>query len=43
MARDPTKEPVFQKLVRTFLNTKPQPHKPKKKKFAKKTTKKPGR
>jgi hypothetical protein len=28
---DPTKDPEFQKVVRTFLQTKPEPHKPKKK------------
>jgi hypothetical protein len=28
---DPTKEPEFQKVVQTFLHTKPQPQKPKKK------------
>jgi hypothetical protein len=28
---DPTKDPEFQKVVQTFLHTKPQPHKPKKK------------
>jgi len=39
---DPTKDPEFQKVVRTFLHTKPQPHKPKKKK-AKKVAKKPAR
>jgi len=27
----PTKDPAFQKIVQTFLHTKPQPHKPKKK------------
>jgi hypothetical protein len=25
---DPTKDPKFQKVVRAFLHTKPQPHKP---------------
>jgi hypothetical protein len=25
---DPTKNPEFQKVVQTFLHTKPQPHKP---------------
>jgi hypothetical protein len=25
---DPTKEPEFQKVVQTFLHTKPKPHKP---------------
>jgi len=25
---DPTKDPEFQKVVQTFLHTKPQPHKP---------------
>jgi hypothetical protein len=24
---DPTKDPTFQKVVQTFLHTKPQPHK----------------
>jgi hypothetical protein len=38
-APDPTKDPEFQKVVQTFLHTKPQPHKPKKKKAAKKRTK----
>jgi hypothetical protein len=28
---DPTKDPEFQKVLQTFLHTKPQPHKPKKK------------
>jgi hypothetical protein len=28
---DPTKDPAFQKVVQTFLHTKPQLHKPKKK------------
>jgi hypothetical protein len=28
---DPTKDPEFQKVVQTFLRTKPQPHQPKKK------------
>jgi len=28
---DPTKDPEFQKVVQTFLHTKPQPHKAKKK------------
>jgi hypothetical protein len=37
---DPMKEPEFQKVVQTFLHTKPQPHKPKKKKAAKKSPKK---
>lgn len=37
---DPTKDPEFQKVVQTFLHTKPQPHVPKKKKTAKKTPKK---
>jgi len=27
-ASDPTKDPNFQKVVQTFLHTKPQPHKP---------------
>jgi hypothetical protein len=25
---DPTKDPEFQKIVKTFLHTKPQPYKP---------------
>jgi hypothetical protein len=25
---DPTKKPEFQKVVQTFLHTKPKPHKP---------------
>jgi hypothetical protein len=25
---DPTKDPEFQKVVQTFLQTKPKPHKP---------------
>jgi hypothetical protein len=25
--KDPTKDPQFQKVVQTFLTTKPQPHK----------------
>jgi hypothetical protein len=29
-APDPTKDPEFQKVVQTFLRTKPMPHKPKK-------------
>ena len=29
--RDPTKDPEFQKVVQGFLQTKPQPHKPKRK------------
>jgi hypothetical protein len=33
---DPTKDPEFQKVVQTFLHTKPQPHKPGLKKAAKK-------
>jgi hypothetical protein len=37
---DPMKDPEFQKVVQTFLHTKPQPHKPKKKKAAKKSPKK---
>jgi hypothetical protein len=28
---DPTKDPAFLKVVQTFLHTKPQPQKPKKK------------
>jgi hypothetical protein len=28
---DPTKDPEFQKVVQTFLHTKPHVHKPKKK------------
>jgi hypothetical protein len=36
---DPTKDPEFQKVVQTFLHTKPQPHKPKKKRAAKKRAK----
>jgi hypothetical protein len=28
---DPTKDPEFQKVVQTFLHTKPHPQKPKKK------------
>jgi hypothetical protein len=42
-APDPTKDPEFQKVVQAFLHTKPQPHKPKKKKSAKKAAKKPAR
>jgi hypothetical protein len=42
-APDPTKDPEFQKVVQTFLHTKPQPHVPKKKKAAKKIAKKPAR
>jgi hypothetical protein len=37
---DPTKDPEFQKVVQTFLHTKPQPHKLKKKKAAKKPKRK---
>jgi hypothetical protein len=33
---DPTKDPEFQKVVQTFLRTKPQPHKAANKKIAKK-------
>jgi hypothetical protein len=36
---DPTKDPEFQKVVQAFLRTKPQPHKPAKKKAAKKASK----
>jgi hypothetical protein len=32
---DPTKNPEFQKVVRHFLTTPPQPHKPKKPKARK--------
>jgi hypothetical protein len=32
---DPTKNPEFQKVVRHFLTTPPQPHKPKPKKARK--------
>jgi hypothetical protein len=28
MSKDPTKDPEFQRVVQTFLHTKPQPHKP---------------
>jgi hypothetical protein len=35
MTKDPTKDPEFQKVVQTFLHTKPQPRKDKK--AAKKT------
>jgi hypothetical protein len=38
-APDPTKDPEFQKVVQTFLHTKPQPQKPKKKPPAKKARK----
>jgi hypothetical protein len=31
---DPTKDPEFQKVMKTFLRTKPRPHKPKKKRNA---------
>jgi hypothetical protein len=41
-APDPTKDPEFQKVVQTFLHTKPKPHKPKKK-AAKKATKRKAR
>jgi hypothetical protein len=34
-APDLTKDPEFQKVVQTFLHTKPQPHKSKKAKKAK--------
>jgi hypothetical protein len=37
---DPTKDPEFQKVVQTFLHTKPQPHKPAKRKAAIKHRKK---
>jgi hypothetical protein len=36
---NPTKDPEFQKVVRAFLTTKPQPHAPKKKKAVKKSRK----
>jgi hypothetical protein len=36
---DPTKDPEFQKVVQTFLHTKPKPHKPKKKRNAKRGAK----
>jgi hypothetical protein len=39
-APDPTKDPEFQKVVQTFLHTKPSPHKPKKAKAAKQPAKK---
>jgi len=34
---DPTKDPKFQKIVRHFLTTPPQPHKPLVKKVKKKS------
>jgi hypothetical protein len=37
---DPTKDPKFQKVVQTFLTTKPDPHKPLGKKSGKKRIKK---
>jgi hypothetical protein len=36
---DPMQDPEFQKVVQTFLHTKPQPHRPAKKKAAKKAAK----
>jgi hypothetical protein len=38
---DPTKDPEFQKVVQTFLHTKPQPHQPKKKAAKKAAKRKP--
>jgi hypothetical protein len=40
MAKDPTKDPEFQKVVQTFLTTKPERHKPLGKKPPKKRIKK---